>query len=175
MGTFTHMGKRDGVVMDGVTEYTEGYEVRLIHSPGAGRNRLAIEAMNEGGFNGVEIDLLQVLDWLKANRPELIQPTQQNASKELDEQALAIYQAYPLKKGRGAALRAIKSALKKIDFDALLAATKAFAASWVCQPKHEWKFIPHPGTWYNQERWLDEEADIQVGPADVSDEVASLF
>jgi hypothetical protein len=72
----------EGVLMSGVTEYVEGYEVRLVETTGAyfsgrdgtrpGRGRLAIMALNEGGHNCTEVDLLEVLAWVKANRPDLM-------------------------------------------------------------------------------------------------------
>jgi hypothetical protein len=34
---------------------------------------LVIEAINEGGHNSTEVDLLQLIQWLKINRPELLQ------------------------------------------------------------------------------------------------------
>lgn len=77
------MHEEEGVAMVGVTEYAEGHEVRLVETTGAytsgvpesqwpGRGRLAVKAWNEGGGNCVEIDLLELLAWVKANRPELI-------------------------------------------------------------------------------------------------------
>ncbi len=44
--------------MSNVREYAEGYPVVL----------------NEGGHNGTAVDLLDVIAWVKANRPELLLP-----------------------------------------------------------------------------------------------------
>lgn len=77
------MSEQAGTLMGGVTEYAEGYEVRLVETAGTytsgkpesewpGRGRLAIKALNEAGYNCTEVDLLEVLAWVKANRPDLI-------------------------------------------------------------------------------------------------------
>jgi len=75
------MREEDGTPMDGVTEYAEGYGVRLVETTGAyvgiakqrpGAGRLVIKALNEGGYNCTEVDLLEVLAWVKAHRPDLM-------------------------------------------------------------------------------------------------------
>lgn len=57
--------KRGGTLlceMDGVREYGEMYPVQLIRHPDNGR--LVIRAINEGGYNSVDIDLWDILDWM---------------------------------------------------------------------------------------------------------------
>ncbi len=77
------MRKKEGALMDGVTEYAEGYEVHLVETTGTyisgkpehewpGHGRLAIKAFNEAGHNCTEVDLLELLAWAKANRPDLM-------------------------------------------------------------------------------------------------------
>jgi hypothetical protein len=75
------MREEDGTLMDGVTEYAEGYGVRLVETTGTygglgkpheGAGRLAIKALNEAGHNCTEVDLLELLAWVKANRPDLM-------------------------------------------------------------------------------------------------------
>jgi len=36
------------------------------------KNRLVVAALNEGGCNGTDVDLLDILSWVKSNMPELI-------------------------------------------------------------------------------------------------------
>ena len=67
--------------------------------------------------------------------------------------ALEIYQLYPRKEARPVALKAIEKALKKISADELRAAVVEFAKA---QAGQEARFIPHPATWFNAERWTDE-------------------
>lgn len=74
------MRKEEGTPMEGVTEYAEGYKVWLIETDGAyvghgkarpGAGRLVIQAWNEAGHNFTEVDLLELLAWVKINRPDL--------------------------------------------------------------------------------------------------------
>jgi len=62
-----------------------------------------------------------------------------------------IYEAYPLKVGKPAAMRAISKALVKVDGDWLLNVTKAFAVARA----GDMAFCPHPATWFNAERYND--------------------
>ena len=75
------MREERGTPMNGVTEYAEGYEVRLVETTGAydgiskerpGAGRLVILALNEAGHNCTEVDLLELLAWVKAHRPDLM-------------------------------------------------------------------------------------------------------
>ncbi|HUW08737.1 MAG TPA: hypothetical protein VM537_03365 [Anaerolineae bacterium] len=74
-----------GVVMEGVREYAEDFEVKLAEADGpthqyggaeqrdsSGFPRAVIEATNEGGCNGTQVDLLDLIAWLKAHKPELL-------------------------------------------------------------------------------------------------------
>lgn len=64
-----------------------------------------------------------------------------------------IYEAYPRKVGRPAALRAITKALKTTPAETLLNHTKMFAST---VNGSDPQFIPHPRTWFNQERYNDD-------------------
>lgn len=69
--------------MSGVREYDEQLPVALVlvppddevpkygPSPAEGP-RWCVRALNEGGYNGVSIDLLDLIRWLRENRPELL-------------------------------------------------------------------------------------------------------
>ncbi len=65
------------------------------------------------------------------------------------------YALYPHKVGRGAALKAYRSARKKTGKSELLEAVKRYAAA-TARAGTEKRFIPHPSTWLNGERWADE-------------------
>lgn len=66
--------------LQGVREYAEGYGVELVETNGyyqengeyRDAGRLAVRAFNEAGHNFTEVDLLDLIAWLKANRPELL-------------------------------------------------------------------------------------------------------
>ena len=58
------------IKMKGVREYNEGMLVEL--DLAENDNRTVIVAYNEAGYNSTEVDLLDVIEWVKNNRPELI-------------------------------------------------------------------------------------------------------
>jgi uncharacterized protein YdaU (DUF1376 family) len=60
------------------------------------------------------------------------------------------WKAYPLKVGKGKARPAYAKALTKTTHEELLAAVQR--CPWNADPR----YIPHPTTWLNGERWLDE-------------------
>lgn len=72
---------------------------------------------------------------------------------DTDPVVVNIYEAYPKKVGRPAALKAIANACRSIDADQLLELTAAYAKSVAGA---DLQFIPHPATWFNQERYNDD-------------------
>lgn len=64
----------DGAVeMSGVHEYCEGADVLLVEAVNViGQKRLAVRAWNQAGYDCTEVDVLDLLAWLRANRPELL-------------------------------------------------------------------------------------------------------
>lgn len=76
------------------------------------------------------------------------------------------YAAYPLHKGRGQAVKAYRAALKKVDHETLLAGAREAAGRYAVSDA---RFIPHPATWLNGERWLDD-----ASPPPRSEEQARL-
>ena len=82
-------------------------------------------------------------------------------------EAESIYQAYPRKVGKLAALKAIEKALKVSDAAVILASVQRFAAQ-VKTERTEERFIPHPSTWFNAGRWMDETKADKVSNRDES-------
>jgi hypothetical protein len=73
----------EAIKMDGVKEYAEGMIVELTQTTGIyesaipkeqrdGYGRWVIRAKNEGGYNCTEVDVFQLVQWLKSNRPDMI-------------------------------------------------------------------------------------------------------
>jgi hypothetical protein len=64
------------------------------------------------------------------------------------------WEAYPLKVKKARAKGALKQVEQEgqIEFEAILAAVKKFAA----MIRRTGEFCPHPATWINDERWDDE-------------------
>jgi hypothetical protein len=71
---------------------------------------------------------------------------------DLTLQAEQIYNVYPLKKKRPAALRAIKAAIRKVGFETLMEKTRAYAVA----RNGDLAYMPHPSTWFNQEEFNDD-------------------
>jgi hypothetical protein len=79
-----------------------------------------------------------------------------------------IYEAYPRKEGRSAAFKAIEKAIlryakeKELDpIDAaefIQSATEEYAKSPAGKVRDDGDFRPHPATWFNQDRFLDDRA-----------------
>jgi hypothetical protein len=74
---------------------------------------------------------------------------------DLDHAFEQFWAAYPRKVGRGQARRAFDTAAKKADPAVLVAAAVDFA-QWCAAEETEPRYIAHPTTWLNGERWLDE-------------------
>jgi uncharacterized protein YdaU (DUF1376 family) len=72
--------------------------------------------------------------------------------REVFDDFEVFYAAYPLKKGRGQAARAFRTARAKASMDVIMAGLKAY--NWPNDPK----YCPHPSTWLNGERWADQAA-----------------
>ena len=75
---------------------------------------------------------------------------------DVQSSALAIYQAYPLKVGKAAALKAIAKALRTVDQSTLTAAVQEFAKAVNTWKDEDRKYVPQPATWFNQGRWEDD-------------------
>jgi hypothetical protein len=69
-----------------------------------------------------------------------------------------IYEAYPRKTGRAAAIKSILKAMKDHDPAFLLERTTAYASAIHWQDR---QFIPHPATWFNGDRFNDDPAEWQ--------------
>jgi hypothetical protein len=76
-------------------------------------------------------------------------------------QMVEIYNAYPVRTGRKAALKAIAQALKEHPPDYLLAKVREYAASPAVTTQQR-KYIPHPATWFNRGSYDDDPAEWQV-------------
>ncbi len=76
-----------------------------------------------------------------------------DADGESEDTFAAWWSLYPRKVGKGQAVKAYRSALKKATADALAAAVVAQASMLMAKGVD---FCPHPATWLNGERWLDE-------------------
>ena len=69
-----------------------------------------------------------------------------------EEHVQALYQAYPKKVGKPAALRAIRKALASQPFEMLLDAVREYAECHVGRDQ----FVKAPAGWFGDERWNDD-------------------
>lgn len=68
-----------------------------------------------------------------------------------------IYSFYPRKVAKGQALQAIGKALSKgVLVEDLLRSVKQFAEATSRWSDSDRNYIPHPATWFNTQRWLDD-------------------
>lgn len=67
-----------------------------------------------------------------------------------------IYSLYPKKVGKGVAIKSIQKALTKISFEDLSRIVSIYCAKIAWKEK---QFIPSPSTWFNQERWEDDQSE----------------
>jgi len=76
-----------------------------------------------------------------------------------------IYAAYPRKVGRAAAIAAIKKAMTKVPSAQLLASVNEYddaVRTWPPTARYTAAgvdTVPHPATWFNQERWTDDRSE----------------
>lgn len=87
--------------------------------------------------------------------------------KDLSADADEIYQVYPRKVGKPKAIKAINKALTQTTPLDLLIKVKQYAELVADKDK---KYIPHPATWFNEERYNDDPAEADPKTATSSDE-----
>jgi hypothetical protein len=90
-------------------------------------------------------------------------------SVEVESYFDTFWREYPKKKSKGTARKAFEKALKRTDFDTIMAALRALKGTreWT---KDDGQYVPYPATWLNAEGWNDE-----VGSADGNDNIRALY
>ncbi len=78
-----------------------------------------------------------------------------NSCSEIEQQAEEIYNIYPRKTGKPRAIQTIKMAINKYGFNHLIERTKLYAQLY----NSDRKYIPYPGTFFNQERFNDDPSE----------------
>lgn len=104
-------------------------------------------------YKGGSVALLGVV----VQRDHNHQLNRQRTVSTYTEDALRIYQEYPRKVSKPQAIKAIVKAIKAgNDPNALIDLTKSYAAAVSKWPDEERKFVPHPATWFNNDRFNDD-------------------
>lgn len=112
------------------------------------------ELAKPGGFSGEKLTTT-----ITTNQQTIT--LDHDASSKLDDDFEHWYAKYPRHVGRGQAARAYRAARRKADGGTLLDAVTTFAAATAATDP---KYIPHPATWLNAQRWLDETPAGQPAP-----------
>ncbi len=76
-----------------------------------------------------------------------------------------IYAIWPVKKARGAAIKAIAKAMKMEQPAVLLGAVTELAECYKAWPAAEKQYLPMCSTFFNQERWADDRSTWRKGAA----------
>jgi len=84
-----------------------------------------------------------------------------NAENETKENALKLYELYPLKKAKQPSLKAIEKALKIVSFETIETGIKNYTEDI----SKSGAIIAHCSTWMNQSRWEDEPTPPKREPA----------
>lgn len=82
-------------------------------------------------------------------QPLILEPPKPTITEE------DIYNEYPRRVGKPAALRAIRRVVKRYGAEYVLERTRKFAEAWAGASREELQFCPHPSTWFYQERFSD--------------------
>lgn len=92
-------------------------------------------------------------------KPKEAKPTTLNKEREIERGFDQFWTIYPKKRAKGYARKAFRSAVKKHfngECGPLLNAAQNYADHCSRLPPGEDRFIPHPSTWINGERWDDD-------------------
>jgi len=82
--------------------------------------------------------------------------TRKELKSALELKAESIYNEYPRKVGKSAAIKAILKALKYETHETLITAVQAYCKAI---ERKDRQFIPHPATWFSQGRYNDDPAE----------------
>jgi hypothetical protein len=85
-------------------------------------------------------------------------PKREVRGTDMDPDFCRFWDIYPRKDGKGAARAAWRAALKKADPETIITGCVAY------QFNLDRKYIPHPSTWLNGERWLQAKEDDHFDP-----------
>lgn len=78
---------------------------------------------------------------------------------KIDPQVESLYKTYPRKVGKVTAIKAIQKALRSHTYDFLIEATAAYAQAVAQWDETKLGYVPHPATWFNQQRFNDDRVE----------------
>lgn len=96
------------------------------------------------------------LESIRELRP--INPPKRRGKTRSSPEAEAVYAEYPRKEARAAALPVIAAAIATHGYEHVLQATRRYAEAVARWPEEQRRYVPHPATWFRQERYNDDPA-----------------
>jgi hypothetical protein len=159
------------------------YAGKLIARRKANAERMRqARAEQEDGTSDARVQHVRSTQRACVERPNQTKPNQTEEDHNESERADALdhsplqdrlferfWNAYPRKTGKGAARKVwsrLKPGTELVDRMLVSVAAQKRSAQWL---EGNGKFIPHPATWLNQERWEDEpEPGPGQGPVDLT-------
>lgn len=93
---------------------------------------------------------------------------------EPEEEFETFWKLYPRRKGKGDARKAFKRARKQVEFSTLMEGLRAYT-QWCAAEMKESRYICHPSTWLNQERWEDEYDEPANAADDAFDRILQRY
>lgn len=127
---------------------------------------LARETAQSAGDKFTLADVTRIIDQLDEGRlPSESTQRPQSSNPSPLVTAEDIYQAYPRKIAKKAAIKAITLALKTENAAAILEKTKAYKLATDKWTAEESQFIPHPATWFNRGSYADDPKEWDKGSA----------
>ncbi len=101
--------------------------------------------------------------------PDPTDSSLRSESVSIDDEFEIWYEGWPHKVGRAVAVKAFRTARKKTDLETLIAGRDRYIGQK--PPDRPWC---NPATWFNQERWLDQEAPAPQAQGDTSAVMTAL-
>jgi len=142
-----------------------------LYSPRMVRDELVRKAHSEAGKQGgrgnAKANQKQNESKTKAKRKQT--PEDEDEEEDSNSKGGAggiqpedVYLAYPKHVGKGSALKAIRRALESRSAEFLLERVTAYAAAVSRWPKERRQYIPMPATWFNAERYEDDQREWEA-------------
>jgi hypothetical protein len=94
-----------------------------------------------------------------SNLTDIIDISKHRVSISHDSEALVIYDLYPKKIGKALAIKSIAKAINEHGSDKLIESVTAYAKATASWSEQDRQYIPHPATWFNQARFLDDRVE----------------
>jgi len=156
-----HVGMTAGSVANSITKLRSMGYIRDVHFDGRTRFIVAVLLPDVSCWETSSTNEGSIHPAMKINTQGNLLSLPIDKSISVNLQSEQIWKTYPRRAGKPAAIAAIKRAIKRVGFDQLMKATKAFAAA---RPNKNDPFTPWPQKWFNQERYNDDPATWLSAP-----------